>query len=99
MNKNFYDTKLAEVKGHISYLERVYIEFKLHNSKQYIEEVSIDRAAKTTTQILYDKRIIDNYDNADEVLKEYLFVERRRPDLEEVNDDVIQLFCSYIQFR
>ena len=45
---------------------------------------------KTTTQILYDKGLFDNYDNADEVLKNYLPIkvnERRRPDLEELKDD------------
>ena len=43
---------------------------------------------KTTIQILYDKRFIDIYDNADELLNDYLFInERRRLDLEELIDD------------
>ena len=41
---------------------------------------------KTTIQILYDNGLFDNYDNADDFLKDFLFVERRRPDLEEIFD-------------
>ena len=37
-------------------------------------------------QILYDKGFFDIYDNADEVLKDFLSLERRRPNLDEVND-------------
>ena len=48
---------------------------------------------KTTNQILYDKGLFDNYANADEVSEEFLFVTRRRCELEELND-VIQRFCS-----
>ena len=53
----------------------------LHD-EQSIEEVLIQRAVKTTIQILYDKGLFDNYDNADEVIKDFLFT-RRPPDLEE----------------
>ena len=45
---------------------------------------------KSTTQILYNKGKFDNYDNEDEAQKDYLFIERRRPNSEELNDDVIQ---------
>ena len=44
---------------------------------------------ETTTQILQDKGLIDSYDNAAEVVKNYLLFDRRRPDLEKVKD-VIQ---------
>ena len=50
------------------------------------EEVLLQRAVKTIIQILYDKGFFDNIDNAKEVVKDFLFVERRRADLEEVND-------------
>ena len=44
---------------------------------------------KTTIQILYDKGLFDNFQNADEVLEDFLFTTRRRTDLsEQVNDDV-----------
>ena len=55
---------------------------------------------KTTLQILYVKGLVDNYNDGDarKVLKDYLPIdenERRRPDLEEVNEDnVIQWFYS-----
>ena len=49
---------------------------------------------KTTIQILYDRGLFDNFQNAEEVLKDFLFTTRRRPDLEKVNDnDDIQWFC------
>ena len=54
-----------------------------------MEEVFIQRAVKTTIQILYDKGLFDNFPNADKVSKEFLIVVRRRPDLEKVKD-VIQ---------
>ena len=60
--------------------------------KQSAEEVLIERTVKTTIEILYDKGLLDNYDNADEVLKHYLFAEWQRPDLNPINDndDVFQ---------
>ena len=57
------------------------------SNKQSLEEVLIQRAVKTTIQILFDLRIFDDYNNA-EVLKDFSFVEGRRPDLEEVNDAI-----------
>ena len=42
----------------------------------------------STIQILYDKSLFDNFQNAEEVLKDFLFVTRRRGDLEDVNDIV-----------
>ena len=43
-----------------------------------------------TIQLLYDTGLLDAFPNADKVLKDFLFVTRRRGDLEKVNDDVIQ---------
>ena len=57
-----------------------------------MEEVLIQRAVKTTYQMFYHKGFFDNYDNADEVSK-FLFFEKHRQNLEEINDDVIQGFC------
>ena len=61
--------------------------------KQSAEEVSIEKNVKTLIQILSDKGLFDGYSNADKVLKDFLFVERRRTDLEEVKD-AIQRFYS-----
>ena len=41
---------------------------------------------KTTIQILYDKKLIEGFSNAGDVLKDFLFVTRRRGDLEQKND-------------
>ena len=43
---------------------------------------------KTTIQTLYDKGLFDNYANADKFLEDFLFVTRRRGDLEELNDNI-----------
>ena len=94
INKAHLDEKLLKINGHSSKLEKDYNEFNIHYNKQSVEEVLIQRAVKTTIQILYDKGLFDAFPNADEVLKDFLFVTRRRDDLEKVNDDVIQRFCS-----
>ena len=89
INKGYLDEKLLKINGHISYIEKDYNEFKLEYNKQSVEEVLIQRAVKTTIQILYDKGLFDNFQNADEVLKVFLFTTRHRPDLsEQVNDDI-----------
>ena len=77
-----------KIGGHLSELEKDYNEFQLQYNKQNVGEVLIQRAVKTTIQILYDKGFFDNYANADKSLADFLFVTRRRGDLEEVNDVV-----------
>ena len=80
-----------KIDGHISKLEKDYKEFILQYNKQNIEDILIQRAVKTTIQILYDKGLFDNFQNAEEVLKDFLFTTRRRPDLsDQINDTDIQ---------
>ena len=62
--------------------------FKLQYNKQSEEESLVQRAVKTTIQMLYDQGLFDSFQNAEEVLKDFLFTTRRRHDLEKVNDDV-----------
>ena len=88
INKDYLDEKLKKIDGHISYIENDYNQFKVQDNKQSVEDILIQRAVKTTIQILYDKRLFDNFQNSDKVLEEFLFTTRRRGDLEEVNDDV-----------
>ena len=89
INKAYLDDKLKKKDGHIAYTEKDYNEFKKQYNKQSVEEILIQRAVKTTIQILYDKDFFDNYANADQVLEDFLFTTRRRGDLlEQVNDDV-----------
>ena len=85
INKGFLDEKLLKIDGHLSKLEKDFNEFKKQYDKQAVEEILIQRAVKTTIQILYDKGLFDNYDNADKVLEDFLFTTRRRGDLSEEN--------------
>ena len=85
INKGYLDEKLLNIDGHLSKLEKDYNEFKLQYNKQSVEEILIQRAVKTTIQILYDKGLFANYANADKVLEDFLFTTRRRGDLSEEN--------------
>ena len=85
INKAYLDEKLKKKDGHISYIEKDYNEFKLQYNKQSVEDISIQRAVKTTIQMLYDKGLFDNYANTDKVLEDFLFTTRRRGDLSEDN--------------
>ena len=55
INKGYLDEKLLKINGHLSKLERDFNEFKLQYNKRSVEEILIQRAVKTTIQILYDK--------------------------------------------
>ena len=90
INKGYLDSKLLKINGHLSKLEKDYNEFKLQYNKQSVEDILVQRAVKTTIQILYDKGLFDNYQNADKVLEDFLFVTRRRGDLSEQVNDVNQ---------
>ena len=83
-NKAYLDTNLSKIEGQISYIEKDYNEFKLHHNKYSAQKIPIERAVKTTIQILYETEVFDIYDNADEILKFCLLFgvkARRRPDL------------------
>ena len=89
INKGYLDEKLLKINAHLSTLEKDFNEFKKQYNKQSVEEILIQRAVKTTIQILYDKGLFDNYANADKVLEDFLFTTRRRGDLsEQVNDNI-----------
>ena len=79
-----------KIDGHLSKLEKNYNEFILHYDEQNVEYILIQRAVKTTIQILYDKGLFDNYANADKVLEDFLFTTRRSEDLSEQVYDGIQ---------
>ena len=89
INKGYLDEKLEKIDGYFSYIEKDYNEFKLQYNKQSVEVSLIQRAVKTTIQILYEKVLFDNYAIADEVLEDFLFTTRRTLGLsEQVNDDI-----------
>ena len=81
INKGYLDEKLMKIDGHISKLEKDYNEFKLQYNKHNVEDILIQRAVKTTIQILYDKGLFDKFQTADKILEDFLFTTRRRPDL------------------
>ena len=85
INKRYLDEKVLKIDGYLSKLEKDYNEFKLQYNKQSIEEILVQRAIRTTIQILNDKGLFDNYTNADKVLEDFLFTARRRGDLSEEN--------------
>ena len=91
-DKSYFDEKLKNIDGYISYIENDYSEFKLQYNKQSVEEVLVQKAVKTTIQKLYDKGLLDAFPIADKVPQIFSFTTRRRLELEEVNDD-IQWFC------
>ena len=81
INQAYLDEDLSKIEFQISYIEKDYTDFKKHNK----EDCLVERAVVTTIEVLYEKGVFDNYKNgnADELLKDYLLTERRRPDLEE----------------
>ena len=86
INKGYLDSESLKIDAHLTKLEKDFNEFKLQYDKQNVEDILIQRAVKTTIQILYDKGLFDNFQKADKVLEEVLFTTRRRPDLEKVNE-------------
>ena len=52
INKGYLESKLLKRDGNLSKLEKVCNEFKLQYNKQKVEDFLIQRAVKTTIQIL-----------------------------------------------
>ena len=73
INKAYLDSELLKIDGHLSKLEKDYNEFILQYNKQNIEDILIQRAVKTTIQILYDRGLFDNFQNADKVLEGFFY--------------------------
>ena len=88
INKSFFDKNLSKIHGNLRLLEKNYNEFILHYNKKPVEDISIQKAVKTTKQKLYDKGLFDNFPNVDEVLIDILLVTRRRGDLDEIIVDI-----------
>ena len=75
LNKAYFDEKISKIEGHSPILEKNYNELKFLNNKQSIEEVLIQRAVKTTIQILYDKGLLDVFRNADGVWRSFCLLQ------------------------
>ena len=67
VSKSYLDPKLSKIDGQISCIEKNYNEFKLQYNKQSVDEILIQRAVKTTMQILYDKGLFDKHANVDKI--------------------------------
>ena len=61
------------MNGHVSLLEKDYNEFKSQYNTQSVEKILIQRVVNTTFQVLYDDGLFDTFQNADKVLKDFLF--------------------------
>ena len=87
LNKASLYEKLSKLECHLSLLEKDYFEHKLLNDNDTKRPLGLETPNKqseevlieTAIQILYDQGLFDNYDKADEVLKDYLLID-------EVND-------------
>ena len=69
--------------------------FGLPRSNKTSEQAPIEKAVIIIIQILYHKRLIDFYDNADEVPRTYLLFEekeRQRPSSDPFNDMIQGLY-------
>ena len=98
IDKTYWVGKIFETDSHISVLEKDYNKFILLSNKQSIEEFLIQRGVKTTKQLLWGKKLFDSSPNAEKFSKDFLFVTRPRPNLEEVYD-IFQRFCSQLQIE
>ena len=90
INKGYLDKKLLNINGHLSKVEKDFNEFEEQYNKQSVEEILIQRAVKTTIQILYDRGLFDNFQNADKVLEEFLFTIRRRGGISDEVNVIVQ---------
>ena len=81
INKAYLDEEFLKINGHLSILQKYYNECKLQYNKQSVEDILFQRAVKATIQILYDKGLSDNFQNADKVLEEFFHLQQ---DVEEI---------------
>ena len=86
--QNLSRREIEKKDGHIPSIEKDYNKCKKQYNKQSVEDILVQRAVKTTIEILYDKSLFDNSAKADKILEDFLFTTRRREDLEQVNDVV-----------
>ena len=75
--KAYWITNLTEENGYIMFKEKNFIEYKLcgHNEAKQSGEILIERAVQTTIKLPFVRGLFNRYDNADEVIKDYLFIE------------------------
>ena len=75
INKGYLGTKIAETKGHISFLEKTYEQIQREKKNDKL----IGNALKATMQVLYDEKFYDDLENPDEALRFFSsFVDERQ---------------------
>ena len=67
-----------QIDRHFCFLEKYFTEFKLHYNQQIVEEILIQTATKTIIQTLHERSLFDSFPNTIKVLKDFMFVTRRR---------------------
>ena len=77
-NKDFLSTTLGEVNGHIVYIEKIILVKRIFQDpiNKLIRTSKIEQAVKVkaTIELVYDRRMCNRNDNADEVIKNYLLI-------------------------
>ena len=79
INKSYLEEKSKTKEGNNSEIEKDCNEFNLQYNKQSVEDISIQRAVKTTIPILNDKGLFDNLQKDYKFLEDFLFITRRKP--------------------
>ena len=69
INEANLDGNFLKLNGQITLSEIFFNKVKLHYNKPSVEESLSRRAIYTTTPIFFVKRLFDNFQNADKVLK------------------------------
>ena len=73
--KRFSDKKLSRIESQISCFGKDYNEFKSQHNRQSMEEFLIQKAVKTTIQLLYDKGFSDTFAKAVCELKDFCLLQ------------------------
>ena len=75
ISKAHLNEKLFKINGHSSLSQKDYKELELKYNKQFVQEILIQRAVKTTIQILYHKGLLDAFPEADKVFKDFCLLQ------------------------
>ena len=84
MSKAYLGTKISN-NGIFYRIQKKFIINLYCVTANNLRRFQLKKTVKLTIQVLHDMALLDNYDNEDEVLKNYLLIEvneRRRPDID-----------------
>ena len=89
-NKAYLDKNLSKTEGHSSLSEKNYDEFRLHSNRKRPRRTQLKELLNQLNKYFIKRDFFDKYDFADEVLKDDRLIARHIPNLEKLNDGVIQ---------